>query len=190
MENKMLLHLGCGKRYIPGFIHCDLSDYDHIDYKIDVSKLDPFASGSVDLIYACHVLEYFDRLHVKSVLAEWRRVLKVGGILRISVPNFESIVKIYLQNLDLDQPGILGPLYGKWQINNTSENLFHKTVYDFKSLEKLLVSSGFTLVKKYDWQNTFHSEYDDYSQAYIPHMDKKNGILLSLNIEAKKPDEV
>jgi predicted SAM-dependent methyltransferase len=27
------LHLGCGKRYIPGFIHIDLADYPHIDYK-------------------------------------------------------------------------------------------------------------------------------------------------------------
>ena len=25
------LHLGCGKVYIPGFIHVDLMDFDHID---------------------------------------------------------------------------------------------------------------------------------------------------------------
>ncbi|RPJ57790.1 MAG: methyltransferase, partial [Dehalococcoidia bacterium] len=26
----------------------------------------------------------------------------------------------------------------------------------------------------------------DYSQAYIPHMDKENGILISLNVEATR----
>ena len=31
-----------------------------------------------------------------------------------------------------------------------------------------------------------HSDIDDYSQAYIPHMDKDNGTLMSLNVEAIK----
>ena len=31
-----------------------------------------------------------------------------------------------------------------------------------------------------------HIDYDDYSQAYYPHMDKDNGILISLNVEAIK----
>jgi hypothetical protein len=29
-------------------------------------------------------------------------------------------------------------------------------------------------------------EFDDHSQAYLPHMDKENGTLISLNIEAVK----
>ena len=29
----MKLHLGCGKKYIDGFTHVDLQDYDHIDYR-------------------------------------------------------------------------------------------------------------------------------------------------------------
>jgi hypothetical protein len=28
--------------------------------------------------------------------------------------------------------------------------------------------------------------FDDYSQAYIPHMDKEGGRLISLNLEAEK----
>ena len=41
-------------------------------------------------------------------------------------------------------------------------------------------------VKKYDWKETDHSEFDDHSQAYIQHMDKENGILISLNVECVK----
>lgn len=33
------------------------------------------------------------------------------------------------------------------------------------------------------WKNTEHSQFDDYSQSYIPHMDKINGTLMSLNVE-------
>ena len=28
--------------------------------------------------------------------------------------------------------------------------------------------------------------YDDYSQSYLPHMDKENGMLMSLNLEGRK----
>ena len=47
-------------------------------------------------------------------------------------------------------------------------------------------SSGFEDTKKYDWRETEHSMFDDHSQAYIPHMDKENGTLISLNLESTK----
>ena len=71
---KLKLHLGCGKRCIPGFVHIDLADYPHIDYKSDVSDLSMFEDNSADLIYACHVLEHFKRYEIERVLTEWHRV--------------------------------------------------------------------------------------------------------------------
>jgi len=41
-------------------------------------------------------------------------------------------------------------------------------------------------VQTWNWRETSHSEFDDHSQAYIPHMDKDNGKLISLNVEAIK----
>ena len=80
------LHLGCGKVYIPGFVHVDLMDFDHIDYKRSIDDLSIFENNSADLIYACHVLEHFKRDEIKKVLTEWFRVLKPDGVLRISIP--------------------------------------------------------------------------------------------------------
>lgn len=48
---------------------------------------------------------------------------------------------------------------------------------------------GFERVARYDWRATEHAEIDDYSQAHVPHMDKDNGTLISLNIQAYKPAE-
>ncbi|RLA80157.1 MAG: methyltransferase [Epsilonproteobacteria bacterium] len=180
------LHLGCGSKYIPGFLHCDLANYEHIDYKQDMRDLSIFEDNSIDLIYCCHALEYFDRHQVVLVLKEWFRVLKKGGILRLAVPDFEAIVKVYLKYQDLDHQGILGPLYGKWQNSNSEENLYHKTTWDLKSLTKVLKDLGFSDVQRYNIEDTIHKDYDDYSAAYVPHMDKENGILISLNIEAVK----
>jgi len=64
--------------------------------------------------------------------------------------------------------------------------IFHKTTYDFDSLKELLDEVGFHSMDYYLWQETEHGIFDDHSQAYIPHMDKENGTLISLNIEVKK----
>ena len=67
------------------------------------------------------------------------------------------------------------------------EIIYHKTVYDYQSLETMLTKQiGFKRVRKYDWKETEHSHFDDHSQAYLPHMDKENGTLISLNVEAIK----
>ena len=38
----------------------------------------------------------------------------------------------------------------------------------------------------WDWRKVDHGKFDDHSQAYIPHMQKETGTLISLNIEAVK----
>ncbi len=180
----MKLHLGCWHRNIPGFVHVDICDMPHIDYKRSIDDLSMFEDCSVELIYCSHSFEYFDRQQAVSVLKEWRRVLKPGGILRLAVPDFDKLIEVYKQTGQVEK--ILGPLYGRMDIKSTESNviIYHKTVYTFKSLETLLTDNGFSDVSRYDWQKTIHKDYDDHSQAYFPHMDKENGILISLNIEA------
>ena len=185
-EKEVLLHLGCGRRYIPGFIHIDLDKHSHIDYQSAIDDLNMFNDQSVDLIYSSHALEYFDRTEVNSVLQEWRRVLKPGGILRIAVPDFDALLQVYKKSGDLNK--ILGPLFGRIEISSEEEDLvfYHKTVYDFHSLRGVLEENGFKNIRRYDWQKTIHKDHDDHSQAYIPHMDKENGLLISLNVEAER----
>lgn len=182
------LHLGCGSRYIPGFKHIDLGDYPHLDYRHSVRKLPMFKNNSVDLIYASHVLEYFSRVSVKAVLVEWHRVLKKKGILRLAVPDFRALIEGYkLFGLE----SILGPLYGRMEMG--SKVIYHKTAYDFKSLMLLLETCGFENVQPYDWKQTIHKDYDDWSQSYLPRFREspnepgyKDGLLISLNVECRK----
>ncbi len=178
----MKLHLGCGWRnFGPDWIHIDGGDYDHLDYN-DITKL-PFEDDSVDLIYSSHVLEYFDREEVLNVLIEWKRVLRQNGTLRIAVPDFESMCNLYIERkISLDK--MLGPIFGKMKMADST--IYHKTTYDYISLNKTCIELGFKDFKRYDWRDTEHSMFDDHSQAYIPHMDKDNGTLISLNVEMKK----
>ena len=179
----MKINLGCGKRnFGTDWIHIDGTNYEHI-HSNDIVNL-PFDDNSIDLIYASHVFEYFDREEANNVLQKWKRKLKPSGVLRLAVPNFRKYSTLYSQGkISLEQ--CVGPLYGKWKMNDDNI-IYHKTTYDFESLKKKLEYNNFSNVTLWDWKNTIHSNFDDYSQSYIPHMDKTNGELMSLNVECNK----
>lgn len=181
------VHLGCWHRVIPGFIHVDLCDMPHINHKSNIDQLPFFDDGSVDLIYCSHALEYFDRDQARDVPKEWHRVLAPGGLLRLAVPNFEALIKVYQISGELTR--VLGPLYGKMSIDTPDgrTTLYHKTTYDESSLSTLMQECGFVMPERWDWRNTEHAAVDDHSQAYFPHMQKETGILVSLNLQARKP---
>jgi len=181
------LHLGCGRRYIPGFIHVDLDDFPHVDYRHDVRTLPEYGDDAVGLIYACHVLEYFDRVEVLEVLREWRRVLAPGGTLRVAVPDFAALVEVYRKYGELGR--VVGPLYGRISVRTPQGPAvaYHRTTYDFESLDAVLREAGFENARRYDWRATEHSQIDDFTQAYMPHMNKDHGLLIGLNVDADKP---
>lgn len=174
------LHLGCGPKYIPGYIHVDALNFPHVDVQGPVDILPFAADQSVEMIYACHVLEHFGRHEVDTILAEWFRVLKPGGVLRIAVPNFRAAAELYMSGtLPRGLYDVMGLVVG----GQKDEYDYHKVAFDEDTLTARLKSVGFTTVRPWDWRATEHADMDDYSQAYIPHMDKTNGKLVSLNIE-------
>ena len=178
----MKFNIGCGERNFGGdWIHIDGGDYEHID-STDIFIKD-YKKESAELIYASHFIEYFDRIEVVQLLERWKEVLKPNAVLRIAVPDFEVYSRLYLEKkFPLDS--FLGPLYGKMTMGDGT--IYHKTIYDYYSLKKLLKNIGMRKIKKYNWEETSHSKYDDHSQAYLPHMDKNNGTLMSLNMECVK----
>tara|TARA_X000001036_G_scaffold440046_1_gene493979 strand:+ start:8615 stop:9172 length:558 start_codon:yes stop_codon:yes gene_type:complete len=181
MSNEIKLHLGCGERYLPGYIHIDINNFDHIDFISSVDNLSMYENDTVDEIYASHLLEYFDINESQDVLAEWKRVLKINGRLRLAVPNFSKLVEVYKLTSDISK--VIGPIIGRWEINKT-DKIYHKQIFDFESLKSQLKHAGFKEIKYWDWKEFIldYPNYDDHSQAYFPHMDKEKGIHVSLNL--------
>lgn len=176
--------MGCGWRdFGTDWIHIDGGDYAHLDYS-RIDSLKQFENETIDLIYASHVLEYFNIDEAHKVLKEWKRVLKKGGVLRLAVPDFKQMATLYIEK-KYPLSKFIGPLYGRMPMGQDS--IYHKYAYDEDTLKDLLVNKvGFKLYRRYDWRETEHSMHDDHSQAYLPHMDKENGTLISLNVECVK----
>lgn len=173
------LHLGSGKVYIPGFTNVDIFTSCRADEYADVTSL-PYEKESFDLIYASHILEHVHRHMVVATLSHWRTILRTAGILRLAVPDFDAVVDYYRKTSNLDS--VMGLLYGgqTYHLNR------HTVAFDAITLGRDLTRAGFKNARYWDWRTTEHAEFDDYSQCYLPHMDKENGMLMSLNLEATK----
>ncbi len=178
----MKLHLGCFNKKIHGYINVDIREDVQPDVVDNIFTLKTFKKNSADVIYASHVLEHLDHRESKLALARWCEVLKPGGTVRIAVPNMEKVFAHYFYYKDL--PALYSALWG----SQRHPYDYHKHGWTFETLSDDLIEAGFgdDTIRIYDWRKTDHFYVDDYSQAYVPHMDKEHGQLMSLNVEANK----
>ena len=177
--NKVYIHLGCGEINSPEFINVDGRFFPHIHHRSGVNKLPFFRDNFADLIYASHVLEHTPMINLETILLEWKRVLKVGGTLRIGVPNFDTILRIYNDNNN-DINLIWRPLMGGQEYR---EN-FHFSVFNKNFLAQLLVKCGFNNVRNWEPGEVANHNFDDWTSLKY----EINGKIypISLNIEATK----
>lgn len=174
------LHLGCYHKKIHGFVNIDVRSEVNPDITDDCVKLTKIRNNSVDLIYTSHMLEHTTRNDSIKALERYYEVLKSGGEIYISVPDLEMVFRHYILHQDLRL--LQNFLYGSQK--HIAD--LHYNGWDFKTLREDLESVGFKNVEKYDTWKTSWSHIDDYSKAYLPHMDFENGVLMSLNVRATK----
>jgi ubiquinone/menaquinone biosynthesis C-methylase UbiE len=79
------LNLGCGRKYLPDYVNCDVSPNVKADQHFDLEVFPyPFGDNTADEILMDNVLEHLE--DVPKVMAELHRILRPGGRLRILVP--------------------------------------------------------------------------------------------------------
>lgn len=154
--NGLRLNLGAGATEIPGFTPID------IVLGSQAYPLFQYADGAVDEIRAVHILEHFSHTQTIDVLKEWCRVLKPGGRIRLSVPDFDYVVEQY-------KKGTNEPLEGFLMGGHYDEHDIHKAMFNEQKLTEALATAGFADIKR--WSD----EIGDCSSMEV-----------SLNLEALK----
>jgi predicted SAM-dependent methyltransferase len=145
------LHLGCGPKYLSGFINIDGNIFNKLDLWLDVRNGLPFASNSADSIYSTHMFEHFFSDELESLLLECMRVLKPGGGIRLIVPNLASAISAYsLKRSDWfydSFPRHFDSLGGRFS-NFVFCDGQHRTAFDFTYMDEVLRRCGFREVEQ------------------------------------------
>lgn len=97
---KTYLNLGCGGRSHPDWINIDIAARGRGIIRHDLTRGIPLQDASCDVVYHAAVLEHLRRPAAAALIVECRRVLKPGGVLRVGVPDLETICRLYLSRLE------------------------------------------------------------------------------------------
>lgn len=178
-QKGLQLHLGCGNDVRENHINIDVDSDSHIPHKHpdffywNVLKGLPLANESCTRIYSSHFFEHLFIDDALALLRECHRVLEVGGILRLALPNQEEMCRRYLGRdrshwpmLDLAFmfPGVADPLdpqqvpYGNFmneailQPNRLYRDNEHKIWWDAENTIHELQKIGFNDVSVSDFQ--------------------------------------
>lgn len=111
------LNLGCGGRFRDGWTNVNFTSTGKGVIAADLGKGIPFPNESFDVVYHSHLLEHFSKADAPKFLKECHRVLRKGGVIRVVVPDLESIVKQYLISLEQSRLGDARAIYDyEWMV--------------------------------------------------------------------------
>lgn len=98
----MKIHLGCGEKYLDGYLNVDFPSENHTvqsksvaDQHCDVVTLS-FPFGSIEEVRLHHLFEHFSRAKSLALLCRWTDWLEVGGRVHIETPDWDASLLSYI----------------------------------------------------------------------------------------------
>lgn len=140
------INCGCGRQVLDGWINVDAVASPLAkrppDILCDVRSI-PLEDAVADQLMAIHVWEHFYRWDCDTVIAEWRRLLKVGGLLILEMPDLFKYCANILEGRSgkhVDQLGMWG-MFG----DPRDEDVYmaHHWGWTFATIEPFLRENGF-----------------------------------------------
>jgi predicted SAM-dependent methyltransferase len=171
----MKLHIGSRTR-AEGWTSFDIGPGPEVDFVGNCKDLSQFADASVETIYASHVLEHLQyKDELPAALKEWFRVLRPNGTVMISVPDLETLCRLFLHpQLNGDQRFfVMRMMFG----GETDAHDIHLVGLTFEFLGFFLSQAGFVNVVRVLDLGVFN----DTSRL------KFGDVPISLNVTAAKP---
>jgi predicted SAM-dependent methyltransferase len=190
MNTETRLNLGCGSRPIAGYVNIDQDDLATMRARYPTRVFDdslviknfnifelPYAENTIDEIRSESMLEHLSFEEEGKLFKEIKRVLKPGGIINISVPNFEKLFQAWIGAKDewkdfyrTDREAInSGHWFGHYSTkadqrwgylmagifgNQNGSGQFHKNAYSIGKLRAIFQYLNFSVteITEFLWQ--------------------------------------
>jgi predicted SAM-dependent methyltransferase len=157
------LHLGAGPYRLPGWLNSDLIS---ADVYLDVTRPLPLPDGAFAYAFAEHLIEHVPRTQAALLLGEVQRVLRPGGVLRLTTPDLAKVIALYRDENPVvsrdEYARFLGGEVGRAyeqpaQLFNDLLRLWgHRHVYDEDDLAGALRAAGFASVERVEPGESAH----------------------------------
>jgi len=128
----------------------DLDESTKPDIRADARQI-PEPPNRFDEVRSRHVLEHFTSWEAPELLKEWLRILKVGGIIRVKVPNLDWAMRTILAHEDGEKVSrddlwyAWGVLYGTQEFKHAANpGMIHRNGYTARVLKNLFEQVGGT----------------------------------------------
>lgn len=134
------IDMGCGlntKKPLNDWIHLDGDEGPHIELVCDFADI-PLDDNSIDEIWAGDVVEHIPAWKLNTVMTEWKRILKPGGIFGGTTPSLDFNVRQYTEG-KIAYDWLIQNLYG----DRAGYPHQHYILYNYEHLVKMLLRSGF-----------------------------------------------
>jgi hypothetical protein len=138
------LHLGCGEKYLEGYINIDFPQDAHtvITPKADILadfRTLTYEKNTVDEIRSHHVFEHYSRAQALQLLFQWRDWLKPEGTLVIETPDFSRALLQYFFGSYKTKSEIGRHIFGSHEAGWAN----HYDYWDKKKYKVILKQLGF-----------------------------------------------
>ena len=200
-EDKIGLHIGCGSHVLDGWLNTDIFPEDERIRFLDATMPFPYEEETFKYIFCEHMFEHVPYVGGRNMLNECYRVLKPGGVLRMTMPTLNFLVNIYLNKEEQDNKEYIEWAFKKFVwgerkpeikgskvcfvINNFYRNWGHRMLYDEDTVIEMLENAGFKEIKKVSNTDSEYPELKNVNGHRYAIGDKFNDIE-STTFEAKK----
>jgi len=140
IAKNVVIDIGCGETKKEGAIGVDLRKTKCVDIVANARWL-PFRDQSIDHVYSSHVIEHFSHRETESVLTEWVRCLKKGGIFEIRCPDLRARAFLFFLSPSWQN---VKHIYGEQDYPGNS----HKCGFSCGILKDLLKRQGIKNIKR------------------------------------------
>jgi SAM-dependent methyltransferase len=174
------LNWGCGPHTPFAWVNSDIEAGTGIDVVADIRKGLPFPDDHFDYIVSIHVLPELGYRELDPALKELRRVLKPGGVLRLSLPDLDLAINAY-RSKDVDYF-----LIGDDEVRSLAGKMIVQLLWYGRSRSMFTWEFTKELLERTGYRDVVRSAHAQSSSGLLGITELDNRPLESLFVEARK----